>query len=162
MAETTVNQETNGTAAQQQETRTFTQEQMNAIIADRVKREREKYADYETLKEKAAKLDAAEEAGKTELQKATEKAASLQQQLDVLKSANTVRNIRAKVAKSTGVPEELLHGDTEEACSAQAKAILEFAKPGTYPAVKDGGEVQKKSGGTVSDEFAEWFRKQFK
>ena len=71
MAET-VNQETNGTAAETQENeqRTFTQTEMNAIIQDRLTRERGKYADYEALKAKAAKFDAAEEAGKTELQKA--------------------------------------------------------------------------------------------
>ena len=79
MAET-VNQETNGTAAETQENeqRTFTQAEMNAIIQDRLTRERGKYADYEALKAKAAKFDAAEEAGKTELQKANEKADALQ------------------------------------------------------------------------------------
>ena len=63
MAET-VNQETNGTAAETQENeqRTFTQAEMNAIIQDRLTRERGKYADYEALKAKAAKFDAAEEA----------------------------------------------------------------------------------------------------
>lgn len=40
------------------------------FIQDRLTRERGKYADYETLKVKAAKFDEAEEAGKTELQKA--------------------------------------------------------------------------------------------
>lgn len=71
MAET-VNQETNGTAAETQENeqRTFTQAEMNAIIQDRLTRERGKYADYEALKAKAAKFDEAEEAGKTDLQKA--------------------------------------------------------------------------------------------
>ena len=56
MAET-VNQETNGTAAETQENeqRTFTQAEMNAIIQDRLTRERGKYADYEALKAKAAK-----------------------------------------------------------------------------------------------------------
>ena len=46
MAET-VNQETNGTAAETQENeqRTFTQAEMNAIIQDRLTRERGKYAD---------------------------------------------------------------------------------------------------------------------
>ena len=63
MAET-VNQETNGTAAETQENeqRTFTQAEMNAIIQDRLTRERGKYADYEALKAKAAKFDEAEEA----------------------------------------------------------------------------------------------------
>ena len=54
----------------QEAQKTFTQEEMNRIIADRVQRERSKYNDYDSLKEKAAKYDAHEEASKTELQKA--------------------------------------------------------------------------------------------
>ena len=44
------------------------------------------------------------------------------------------------MAAATGVPAELLSGDTEESCTAQAQAILKFAQPG-YPSVRDGGEV---------------------
>lgn len=80
---------------------------MNAIISDRLSRERSKYADYDDLKAKAAQFDAAQEAGKTELQKANEKAASLQAQLDSLTKANTLRELRSKVSASTGVPAEL-------------------------------------------------------
>ena len=78
---------------------------------DRLTRERSKYADYDDLKAKAAQFDAAQEAGKTELQKANEKAAKLQQQLDALNSANTLREVRAKVSAATGVPADLLSGD---------------------------------------------------
>ena len=53
----TVNQETNGTAAAQQEPRTFTQDEVNAIVADRLTRERAKYADYDDLKAKAGRVD---------------------------------------------------------------------------------------------------------
>ena len=65
--------------------------------------------------------------------------AKLQQQLDALNSANTLREVRAKVSAATGVPADLLSGDTEEVCTTQAQAILKFAKPG-YPNVRDGGE----------------------
>ena len=113
MAET-VNQETNGTAAETQENeqRTFTQAEMNAIIQDRLARERGKYADYEALKAKAAKFDEAEEAGKTELQKANEKADALQKQVDAFTKAEQLRTVRQKVSAATGVPAELLSGDT--------------------------------------------------
>ena len=151
MAET-VNQETNGTAAETQENeqRTFTQAEMNAIIQDRLTRERGKYADYEALKAKAAKFDAAEEAGKTELQKANEKADALQKQVDAFTKAEQLRTVRQKVSAATGVPAELLSGDTEETCTAQANAILKFAKPNRLSAVKDGGEHGAR-GGTESD-----------
>lgn len=57
---------------QQKPAASFSQEQVDAIIADRLKRESQKYSDYEDLKAKAAKVDAAEEASKSELQKANE------------------------------------------------------------------------------------------
>lgn len=99
MAET-VHQEPTTPAAegQQNNERTFTQAEMNAIISDRLSRERSKYADYDDLKAKAQQFDAAQEAGKTELQKANEKAAKLQAQLDSMTKANTLRDIRGKVA----------------------------------------------------------------
>ena len=67
----TVNQD-ESTAEKQD--RTFTQAEMDAIIGERLSRERAKFADYDDLKAKASKFDATEEASKSELQKATEKA----------------------------------------------------------------------------------------
>ena len=49
MAET-VHQENTPAAGEQQTERTFTQAEMNAIISDRLTRERSKYADYDDLK----------------------------------------------------------------------------------------------------------------
>ena len=121
----TVTQEARTTAAgEQQEPRTFTQEEVNSIVADRLNRERAKYADYDDLKAKASQYD-------------TTKA-----QLDALNSANARRDMIARVAAATGCPAELLTGDTEEACTAQAQAIAAFAKsqqPAGYPNVRDGG-----------------------
>lgn len=121
----TVTQEARTTAAgEQQEPRTFTQEEVNSIVADRLNRERAKYADYDDLKAKASQYD-------------TTKA-----QLDALNSANARRDMIARVAAATGCPAELLTGDTEEACTAQAQAITAFAKsqqPAGYPNVKDVG-----------------------
>ena len=99
----------NNTAGAGNETgKTFTQAELNAIVEARLARERDKYADYDSLKEKAGKYDEAEESKKTELQKATDKMSALQRELDALKSANTVRTIREKVAKDTQVPIECL------------------------------------------------------
>ena len=166
MAETVHQEPTTPAAEGQQPERTFTQAEMNAIISDRLSRERSKYADYDDLKAKAQQFEAAQEAGKTELQKANEKAAKLQAQLDTLTKANTLRELRSKVAAATGVPAELLSGDTEEACTAQAQAILDdprmilvslkFAQPG-YPSVRDGGEVRNKPTGSTRQQFADWF-----
>lgn len=134
----TVNQETNGTAPAEQEKRTFTQAEMNAIIADRLNRERSKYADYDDLKAKAAQAEAIEAAGQAELAKAQRRADELQKQLDGIAKADTLRNIRQAVAEQTGVPADLLTGETEADCKAQAQKILDFTGP-KYPVVPDGG-----------------------
>lgn len=116
----TENMDINGTAPSRQEERTFTQAELNAIVADRLARERAKYADYDKLKDKAGKADA------------------LQQQLDTLEADTARRAMKKKVADATGVPEALLTGDTEESCTEQAHEIMQFAAP-SYPAIPDGG-----------------------
>ncbi len=138
--------------------RTFTQSEMNAILADRLARERGKYADYDALKAKAEQFDRAEEAGKTELQKANERAAALKQQLDSLNRENTLRTLRADVSQKTGVPADLLTADTGEECARQAEAILSFAKSlAGYPAVRDGGALAQNPAGSPAEQFAAWF-----
>ena len=138
------------------EERTFTQAELDAIVGDRLKRERAKYEGFETFKAKAEKLDAIEEQSKTELEKATEKATALQAELDRLKRADEIRALRERISTETGVPASLLTAETEEDCTAQAKAIMAFAKP-SYPAVKDGGEVSGSSKRTTRQQFADWF-----
>lgn len=159
MAET-VNemQATNDATEMQQGERTFTQSELNAIIEGRLKKESAKYSDYEELKTKAARFDEIEEANKSELQKATEKANALQAQIDEMTKANELASIRNKIASESGVPANLLTGNDEETCKAQAEAILAFAKPNNaYPTVKDGGEAVVTMNKTEEQKFADWF-----
>ena len=143
------------------EERRFTQTELDKVVADRLARERQKYEGYSELKEKAAKFDELEAASKTELQKATERAEKLEKELNSLKKAEEVREIRSKVAKEEGIPEGLLTGDTEEACIDQAKAIKAWANPDNYPVLKDAGEVQNVVKGGTKQQFADWANKAF-
>lgn len=152
--------------AQTTDTKTFTQAELDAVVKDRLKREREKYSDYEDLKAKAAKFDEAEEANKTELQKVTERAKALEDELNGLKEAEKLRTMRAEVAKETGIPANLLTGSTEDECKAQAEAIKAFAQPQGYPKVRDssGLSVQASSvanGATTKAQFKDWFESNF-
>lgn len=144
-----------------QEEKTFTQAELNAIVADRLSRERGKYADYEALKEKAARYDADEEARKTDLQKAQEQAEAYKAQLDALTKQTAARDARDKVAAETGVPASLLTGETEEVCKAQADAILKFkGNTAPYPDTHDAGGQTHTGGGKTRDQFADWFKTQ--
>lgn len=157
MNETGTNQDATVNAGTTEEAnKTFTQAELDKIVGERLSRERAKYEGFDELKAKAAKFDEMEEANKTELQKMSEKAQALQTELDSLKKAATIRDLRDKVAKETGVPASLLTGDTEEVCKAQAEAIKEFANPSSYPTVKDGGEIHNLTKRTSKEAFADF------
>jgi hypothetical protein len=157
----TVNQEPATIEEPTTEERRFTQAELDKVVADRLARERQKYEGFSELKEKAAKFDELEAASKTELQKATEKAERLEKELTSLKKAEEVRTIKTKVATETGVPAGLLTGTTEEECKAQADAILNFAKPQSYPTLKDSGEVNNVGKPTTKQQFADWANQAF-
>lgn len=126
----------------QENTVTFTQAQVDEIVKKRLQREREHYSDYEELKDKAAKFDEAENQKKSELERVNDELASTKAELESLKKVSAVKSVREKVAAEMGVPANLLHGEDEESCKAEAEAINSFIQtkqPG-YPAVKDGGE----------------------
>lgn len=152
----TVNQEQ---ATNNEQPRTFSQQELDAIVADRLKRERAKYEGFEDFKAKAQKLDEIEEANKSELDKAHERVSTLETELNALKKAEEVRLIREKVAKEMSIPAQsmsLITGETEEACKEQAKAILSIAVPSSYPQIPDGGELQNVNKGSAKDLFKEY------
>ena len=108
-------------------------------------------AEIEDLKQKLAAA-----ANSDELQKAKQQAAQLQQELDAMKAAETIRLTREKVAGEKKVPAHLLTGETEEACAKQADEILAFAQPSGYPQIRDGGDPRNPPAPTTRQKFADW------
>lgn len=128
------------------------QEQLDAVLKTRLAREREKikaeYADYDELAEKAKAYD--------EAQKAQERIAQLEGDIKKRDEADKVREVRKKVAKETGIPEDLIQGADEESMKAYAAQIAEFAKvqtpagatdptPGSFSGGDDGGNDEKRA-----------------
>ena len=100
-------------------------------------------------------LQAAQE-GDGKLQEAQQQIAQLTEELTGMKKAETIRLTREKVAGEKKIPANLLTGETEEACAAQADAILAFAQPGGYPRLRDAGEPSRTSTAQTRDRFADW------
>lgn len=145
--------------------RTFTQAELNTIIQKRIAQVEGKYSDYNDLKDKALKYDAAEEAAKTDLQKAQDQAKSYKQKYEELVAQNAVRDIRVKVSTEMGVPVDLLTASTEEDCKKQAASILAFAGKNPsdgYPSIKDGGESRPAGASTPEAIFDRFMRTHFK
>lgn len=146
-------------SGQQPMPKTFTQEEVNAIVEKRVARVKATPpADYEDLKAKAARLDELEQANKSELEKATDAAAKAKASRDEWKArfeeleARTQRAdaIRAAAAEY-GVDADMLsrmEGDVEE--NAKFLKAREDARP-KFGDMRDGGE--QPSAGMTMDEI---------
>ena len=123
---------------------TFKQEDVDRIVADRLKREREatkaRYADYEDLKKKAAGAKTAEE-----------RMAELEQEISATKHEALKRRVQAAHQISDEDADLFLTGVDEESLTAQAKRLAERESQrkkqgnrvpgeGTSPAAKAGDE----------------------
>lgn len=110
--------------------KTFTQEQVNDLLAKQKGKVESKYADYGDLKAAAAKLQEIEEASASELEKAQKKAAEAEKSL----AETQAKLLRHEVATEKEIPAKLvplLTATDKEGLEAQADLILENAKPAT-------------------------------
>lgn len=116
-------------AAQEPETTETDWRAMSRKWEQRAKDANAKLKELEPVAAKAVEL---EEASKSELQKAQERAEAAEKAL----ADATATAVRAEVAASKGVPVALLSGDTREALEASADALLAFrdetARKGNY------------------------------
>ena len=102
-----------------------TQDDLNAVIADRLKRERDKFKDYKDVKAKADRLDEIEQANKSELEKATEEITTTKAERDSARA----EALRLRIAVEHGIGLEdadlFLTGTDEETLRAQAKRLVD-------------------------------------
>lgn len=99
-----------------------TQEELNRIIEARLARERAKFADYEDLKRKAARLEQIEREQMSEadrLRRELEEERALRLKVERESLVN-------RIAAEKGVPAHLLTGETEADLLASADALIEF------------------------------------
>lgn len=102
------------------------QDDLNKVIAERLQRERAKYADYKDVKAKAAKLDEIENAGRTEAEKAQARINELESALTAVRTEST----RLRIASEHGITDAddialFLTGTDEETLAKQAKRLAE-------------------------------------
>lgn len=154
MSETTTEQveqvETQPTEQQQAEaeTRTFTQEEIDRIIADRLKRQKDQFKDYDELKHAAARLAELEESQKSETEKAISEAEKRTRQVTLgevgqrLAAAEIKAALTGVVIDPAGIVEDLNLSryvnsdgevDTEAVQALRAKYEALIPKPDGRP-----------------------------
>jgi hypothetical protein len=151
---------TEGTGFKPIETQADFDKMFNKLFAEKIGKERDKFSDYDELKAKAAKLDAQEEANKTELQKATDRAAAAEAKAKAMEDAVKVEALRTKIAKDNGVSPDLLRGQTEEELEQHAKALAEALGSPQPPVVQSDTGQPAKVKSTAAADFAEYAKSQ--
>ena len=122
--------------------KTFTQDQLDHIVGERVAKERAKYGDYNDLKSAAQKLAEIEASKKSEVERLTTERDGVKTEAQ----RTAEENMRLRVALEKGIPAELidrLRGGTKEELESDADQLLELVKP--TPGL-DGGTRQVVAG----------------
>lgn len=123
----------------------FTQAEVERIIGERLKREREKYADYDELKKRAEEADSS----KSELQKLADRVAAAEKRA----ADAEAKQLRAEVAQAKGLTAaqaKRLTGSTKEELEADADELLEAFGGGK----KTEPDAEPGKGGDQPDESA--------
>lgn len=128
----------------EEETKTFTQEEVDALIKKRLARAKSEVpSDYEELKSKAQKFDELENANKTELQKANEEVEKLRAEVERREKVDAENALKQEISKETGVPVDLISGGDEDTMRAFAHRLQEYAKKDTAPVVSNAGTFSR-------------------
>ena len=114
-----------------------TQEELDNIVKERIRREREKFGDYDDLKKRVSELESENSALKSTVEDDKQTRAELDAQITELQgqvSNYETASLRTRIALQNGLPYDLadrLQGADEEALRADAERLAGFMRPPT-------------------------------
>lgn len=135
--EMTANEQVDATESESQEQRTFTQDEVNALMGNLRAKEREKYADVLADADKWREF---QESQKSELEKATEERDALKARIEQMENERKRAAEIAEASKKYGVDADILNamsGDIEQNALLLKEKLDASPKYGHVP---DGGE----------------------
>lgn len=133
MSEETAAPEQQKTSEGDQYTPPASQSDLDRIIADRLSRERAKFADYDDLKAAADRLEQIEQENKSEAEKQADLIAELKSKVTDYETRDQIAEWKSEVSGSTGVPANVLAGTTLEEIQEHAETLKPFIAESTTP-----------------------------
>lgn len=142
-----------------------TQEELNRIIGDRVKRAKEsaaeKYADYDSLKSRLAEYEAKINDLTASVEAHAEDAKKLAEQQKTIDAYATAA-VKSRIAHEVGLPygmSDRLVGSTEDEIKADALNLKKSMESVSVPLAAAESPAARQSNG---DQFANWINSQLK
>lgn len=123
------------------EVKTFTQQEVDRIVSERLARVKSQFADYDDLKSRAEAAD--------NLQNQVEELNGKLTEADKRASDAELSSLRVKVSAEHGVPLSALTGSDEESLVEQAKGLVDWKTANT--GVKREAENSGNSSGPAKD-----------
>lgn len=117
--------------AEQTPAQTFTQDQVNAFVAEAKRKEREKVADYDDIKAQLTQRAEASQESATELDSLRERIEQAEKALNDEKTARARAEsdaLRASVAADKGIKARYISGETREEMEQSADSFREDAR----------------------------------
>lgn len=99
------------------------QEELNRLIGQRIAKVESRFGDYEDVKAKAAKFDEAQEAAKSDLEKATARAEAAESKVKEYEQRTQIATWKSEIVKDSKVPAEALRGTTREELEEHFEAL---------------------------------------
>lgn len=135
-----------------------TQEELDNIVKERIRREREKFGDYDDLKKRVSELESENGALKATVEETKQTIAESDAQITELQgqvSNYETASLRTRIALQNGLPYDLadrIQGADEEALRADAERLAGFMRPAipqaplrdTEPPIGDDKTMQMK------------------
>lgn len=146
-------------AAATTQEKVFTQDDLDAIVADRLRRERKKYADYDKYKKAYEAGLSDEQNAKSALEEMRARVAELEAEKSARDERDAHTALVEKVLADKGIDHKfapLLTADDEEGLIKQALLISETPSFSEVSRKEGGRPAAVQSGGTPEEIFKEW------
>ena len=111
------------------EVKTFTQDQVNAFMAEEKRKTQASFADYDDFKAKAEKFDKAEQASLSELERERKAHAVDADELTKYRTREQVAKWAAEIVKDSPIPANVLRGSTKEELVEHFEQLKALAVP---------------------------------
>lgn len=143
---------------------TFTQEQVNSIVGKEKEKYKSKYANFDEYKKAFDELNTIKEQNKTELEKMQDRAERAEKELNALKTSAELQKIKTEISKSSGVPVEVLTGNSREELEEQAETLKPIFEKYSTPQVQNDGyaPAEPKKGATNAEIFGNLLNEKMK